>query len=261
MRKFVMLSPNFWIGQTGRDLRRAGPEAQLVALYLMSNPLANFTGLYRLPMNYIANDLGLSIETTREALAAIEETGFAKYDADSEYVWIVEGARHQVGELAEKDNKVKYVNKEYASHPGNCPYLAAFFEKYASSLHLKAPGTAAPAKKAAAPKVEAKPEPVAETPKAAEEDLPVIHEEPKAEAPRLEERNTVDELSAFLCERDRRGLNPVDSKHIAKRVLSLSDKYGEYAGLTLLKLATDACDYDMVALAEYEQDAIAAADI
>ena len=98
MRNFVMVSPAFWIGQTGRELRDTGNNAQLLALYLLSNPLANYTGLYRLPIIYIANDLGLSPDQVRATLAVVEQTGFARYDEASEHVWIVEGARHQLGE-------------------------------------------------------------------------------------------------------------------------------------------------------------------
>jgi len=40
MRDYAKVSPRFWIGNTGKQLR-SDPDAQVVALYLMSNPHAN----------------------------------------------------------------------------------------------------------------------------------------------------------------------------------------------------------------------------
>ena len=62
MRDYAKISPQFWIGSTGRKLRDAGLEATLVALYLLSNPHANMLGLYYLPQLYIALETGLGIE-------------------------------------------------------------------------------------------------------------------------------------------------------------------------------------------------------
>ncbi|EPR0667076.1 hypothetical protein ACUZZ3_005115, partial [Escherichia coli] len=36
MRDYAKVSPRFWLGETGRELRKAGAEAQVVAFYLMT---------------------------------------------------------------------------------------------------------------------------------------------------------------------------------------------------------------------------------
>ncbi|GGC77005.1 hypothetical protein [Undibacterium terreum] len=44
MRPYAKITPTFWIGGTGRQLRHRGYHAQLLALYLMSCPLSNMAG-------------------------------------------------------------------------------------------------------------------------------------------------------------------------------------------------------------------------
>ncbi|MCJ2205071.1 hypothetical protein K9T61_05110 [Escherichia coli] len=61
MRDYAKVSPRFWLGETGRELRKAGAEAQVVAFYLMTSPHANMLGdaprdkrTYFREINYIA---------------------------------------------------------------------------------------------------------------------------------------------------------------------------------------------------------------
>ncbi len=58
MRDYAKVSPRFWLGETGRELRKAGAEAQVVAFYLMTSPHANMLGLYYLPVLYLVNRPG-----------------------------------------------------------------------------------------------------------------------------------------------------------------------------------------------------------
>lgn len=142
MRDFVKVSPTFWSGPTGRSLRKAGQDVQLTALYLITCPHSNYLGLYVLPINYIAADTGLPIERVRRALATIEHSGFARYDEESETVWLIEGAKWQLGELSggsngkKADNRVAMVRKDFAAMPSDCPFLQDFSEKYANTLKL-----------------------------------------------------------------------------------------------------------------------------
>ncbi len=148
-REFVKLSPTFWTGPTGRQLRKAGAEVQLVALYLMSSPHTNYSGLFQLPLNYIANDTGLSLEAVRKALSAIESVGFARYDETSECVWIVEGAKWQLGELKPADKRVAGLQKEFDAVPADCPYKVEFLAKHGKALCLSSKAAKAQAPKQA----------------------------------------------------------------------------------------------------------------
>ena len=68
MRDYAKVSPQFWIGTTGKAIRASGSDAQIVALYLLTSPHATMLGLYYLPMLYIAHETGRGIEGASEGL-------------------------------------------------------------------------------------------------------------------------------------------------------------------------------------------------
>jgi hypothetical protein len=134
MRDYSKVSPQFWIGSTGKKLRAKGIECQLVSLYLMTCSHANMLGMYYLPKIYIAHECGLSIEGATKGLQSAIEAGFCSYDDASEVVWVHEMATYQIGEqLTEKDLRVKGVQNEYNAQPES-PYLKPFFAKYSSQF-------------------------------------------------------------------------------------------------------------------------------
>ena len=137
MRRYAKISPQFWIGDTGRKLRDAGHDALLVALYLLSNPHANMLGLYYIPESLIAHETGLTPEGASEALQRAIDAGFCAYDGSSEMVFVHEMARYQIADqLVANDKQCAGIQREYNGLPNN-PFLAAFYEKYAKAFHLK----------------------------------------------------------------------------------------------------------------------------
>lgn len=58
MREYGVVSPMFWIGKTGRALRK-NPNAQRVAIYLMTAPSSEMTGVFYCPLSSILNDVGV----------------------------------------------------------------------------------------------------------------------------------------------------------------------------------------------------------
>lgn len=142
MRDYSKVSPRFWLGTTGRQLRAEGPDVQLVALYLITAPTANMIGLYALSTAALANDTGLSSERVLQALARLGELRFSEYDELSQVVWVLEMARFQVSEkskdaesLKPGDKRCKGVQRDYNQVPDN-RMLGAFFDKYADRFHL-----------------------------------------------------------------------------------------------------------------------------
>lgn len=134
MRDYSKVGPKFWIGATGKRLRAAGVEAQIVAMYLLTSPHANMLGLYYCPTMFIAHETGLGLEGASKGLQRAIEAGFCEYDEASEVVWVIEMASYQIGEaLKPNDLRVKGVQNEYGSLPEN-PYLARFYEKYSASF-------------------------------------------------------------------------------------------------------------------------------
>lgn len=136
MRDYATVAPQFWLGKTGRELRKKGAEAQVVSFYLMTSPHANMLGLYYLPILYIAHETGLGLEGASKGLKSAIEAGFCSYDEDTEMVWVHEMAAYQVGKaLKPGDNRCAGVRNEYSSLPEN-PFLSSFYERYKTDFHL-----------------------------------------------------------------------------------------------------------------------------
>jgi hypothetical protein len=136
MREYAKVAPQFWIGRTGQALRRLGPNVQLVALYLITSPQATMLGLYYLPLPLIGHETGLSRQEVKRVLQRLAEVGFAYYDPCTEYIWVPQMARFQIGErLDPQDNRVKAVHKAFAELPEN-PFLTAFYDQYHRAYHL-----------------------------------------------------------------------------------------------------------------------------
>lgn len=139
MRDYGKVSPQFWIGRTGKALR-GNPEAQLLALYLMTSPHANMIGVYHCPIAYMAHETGLTLEGASKALQSLIDADFCTFDGVDEYVFVHQFALHQVGEsLAPSDKRCKGVENELAKVPKNQCWQA-FRARYAVPYNLPVPG-------------------------------------------------------------------------------------------------------------------------
>lgn len=139
MRDYGIVSPRFWIGATGKELRKH-PYAQRVALYLMSAPSSEMTGVYYCPVTSILFEVGSpfdapskglqeQIDAVKEALSILSDLDFCLYDFESEYVFVKEMARWQIAEfLKASDKRVIAVRKAVASMP--LAFQRAFVERY-----------------------------------------------------------------------------------------------------------------------------------
>lgn len=133
---YRQVMPTFWTGKTGRALRTAGPEAIVVALYLVTSPHSNWLGLYYLPKAFIGHETGLQPGAVTDALAHCVEAGFCQYDESSEMVWVVEMAGFQIGaSLNPNDNRVTGIKRTLASLPKST-LLDKFSSHYPGLLHL-----------------------------------------------------------------------------------------------------------------------------
>ena len=143
--------------RTARGARRPCRTARR-RVSLISSPHTNYIGIYRLPVAYIAADLGLSLEAAREALDAVIAAGLAAYDEATEFVWVVDGAAEQIGELRGADKRVPAAQRDFERVPEGT-LADRFYDKYARMLQLS-PRGATPVKPApvkAAPAVKAAP--------------------------------------------------------------------------------------------------------
>jgi hypothetical protein len=136
MREYGKISPQFWIGKTGKALR-GHPEAQIVALYLMTCPNSEMTGVFYCPVLYIAQETGLGLEGASKGLARVCEVGFCTFEAETDTVFVHEMAKFQIGEeLKPADNRVIGVQKTYASMPDGL-IRRGFYEKYKGIFFLQ----------------------------------------------------------------------------------------------------------------------------
>lgn len=137
MRDYGKVAPQFWTGETGKRLRSAGPQAQVVALYLLTCPSSTMLGLYYLPLPTLVHEVGCSLQGARKALATLSEADFAHYDMHSEQVWIPNMARFQIGEtLKAGDKRIPWVKKN-AESMKNSPFFNDFLERYQERFHLE----------------------------------------------------------------------------------------------------------------------------
>lgn len=146
MREYCKVSPRLWTGELARKLH-GKPVPLLVATYLVSSPHSNLIGLYRLPVAYIAEDLGLSHRLVRDALKLLGEHGFVVVDNETGRVWIVEAARHELSgkgglqPLKHGDKRRPAIWRELRE--ARCSHLHdAFLRHYGVALGLQEPPTA-----------------------------------------------------------------------------------------------------------------------
>ena len=135
MRDYAKIRPVFWTRGTGKKLR-GDPEAQVVALYLMSAPLSHMTGLYYLPFPTLCHETGLSPEAAHRALGLLEEDGFARLDEDADLVFVPNMAREQIAEsLKAGDNRVVGVMRHLQDFDKH-PFCKGFAERYEGPFSL-----------------------------------------------------------------------------------------------------------------------------
>lgn len=134
MRDYGKVSAQFWIGKTGKALR-GNPEAQVLALYMMTSPHSTMTGVFHCPVLYMAHETGLGMEGASKALHSLIEAGFCEYDEASECVFVVRMAAHQIDErLKPKDLRIVGVRKEVERMP--LPLKTRFLEVYGAAFLL-----------------------------------------------------------------------------------------------------------------------------
>jgi hypothetical protein len=138
MRDYGAVSPQFWIGQTGKALR-GNPSAQLVALYLTTSPHANMIGVYYCPIETIAKETGLTLEGASEALRSLEAASYCRFDPSTEEVFVTRMAVFQVGDQLEaRDNRCKGIARDVEKIM-SAQLRQAFRAIYSVAFHLPIP--------------------------------------------------------------------------------------------------------------------------
>lgn len=137
MRQYSKFSSLFWTGDTGKKLRAAGRDAQIIAAYLFTCGSANWIGLYYLPLPTLCHELGLSTKGALKGLRRVSEAEFGYYDAPSECVWVPQMAAEQIARsLDPQDKRIKGIMKELEPYR-KVRFFNDFLEKYRTVFHLE----------------------------------------------------------------------------------------------------------------------------
>jgi len=137
--RYYSFRPRYWTGTTGKLIRAAGRDAQVLGAYLFTCASASSIGLYYLPLPTLCHELGMSSEDARAAIVALQDIGFAFYDFECEEVWIPEMAAQQYGpKLVPPNHQHAGVVKLIASLRKS-PFFDAFYERYEEAFHLPDP--------------------------------------------------------------------------------------------------------------------------
>ena len=86
MRSYGIVRSRFWAWAKERDLT---PAARELVLYCLTSPHTTGIGCFRLPIAYIAEDLGTVPDTVRQTVDELSEIGFLKHDDSTGWVWLV----------------------------------------------------------------------------------------------------------------------------------------------------------------------------
>lgn len=129
---YGVIFPEFWTGTTGRELRAHGKDAQLMGLYLATNRHANMLGLYRLRIDDVRHETGLGTKAIEKGLLAAASTGYALFDAATEFAWVRQMARFRLGlkageGLREGDKRAGAISRIYHAVESN-PFLGEFHD-------------------------------------------------------------------------------------------------------------------------------------
>jgi len=108
---FHQLNHKMWTSPNGtlrKAIREYGPETGMVAIYLMTSPHANQSGIFYCPEFLIAKEMELPEQTISECLNNLEKLGFCRCDTASELIWVVKMVAYQVPGWPKKQKDNRY---------------------------------------------------------------------------------------------------------------------------------------------------------
>ena len=138
MSNHMKLFHSFWTGETGKQIKEAGVDTQMMAAYLITSHHASRLGIYYLPISYIAYDMNMTTEDASKWLQKLCDIGFCCYDKDAEHVWVCNMARYQIGKSRKSDSRRSKKIKETVSTFSDLSFFNAFYEKYQEYFCLDA---------------------------------------------------------------------------------------------------------------------------
>lgn len=130
MRDYGKVHTSFWSSSTVADMSQG---ARMLALYLLTSPHSNITGVFRLPDGYAMEDLKWTAERVSEGFAELFEKGFANRCETTKWVWIV---KHLEWNKPENPNQRKAAKKIALGVPDGCGWKLDFMRVWGESLEI-----------------------------------------------------------------------------------------------------------------------------
>lgn len=145
MSTYAIVRPTFWAKGSGKALR-GDPQAQVLALYLMTCQHANVCGLFRIGLPTISHETGLPASELDEIFSRLD--GIAYYDVEEELCFLPNMAKHQIGdELRPNDKRRPKLLRELQESNGHRfqdEFLSIYSETYDLGENKGLPSTEKP---------------------------------------------------------------------------------------------------------------------
>lgn len=130
MRDYGKVHTSFWSSSTVGSMSEDG---RMLALYLLTSPHSNITGVFRLPDGYAMEDLNWVPERVAKGFAELFRKGFANRCETTKWVWI---SKHLEWNQPENPNQRKAAKKIALSIPGECGWKLDFMRVWGESLGI-----------------------------------------------------------------------------------------------------------------------------
>lgn len=127
MRSYGIVRTRFWPWAKEKGI---SPAARELALYCLTCEHTNGTGCFRLPVAYIAEDLGTVPATVRDTLSELARAGFLQHDDATGYVWLPGFLDHNP---IANSNVGKSLVPFVEAVPRRVPFYSAFLDSLESS--------------------------------------------------------------------------------------------------------------------------------
>ena len=138
MRAFSLVTPQLWIGNTGKALRAYPADVRELAIYLVTGPHHDMYGYYYLPVETASLDMGRSPRVIANGFQTLEALGFCAYDVATSWVWVLEMAKYQLRlPLLPRDYRAVAAARWYAALPLT-KLVGLYWDRYVDDLHLGA---------------------------------------------------------------------------------------------------------------------------
>ncbi|WP_315132840.1 hypothetical protein [Achromobacter marplatensis] len=130
MRDYGKVHTSFWSSSTVGSMSEDG---RMLALYLLTSPHSNITGVFRLPDGYAMEDLNWVPERVAKGFAELFRKGFANRCETTKWVWI---SKHLEWNQPENPNQRKAAKKIALSIPDECGWKLDFMRVWGESLGI-----------------------------------------------------------------------------------------------------------------------------